>query len=226
MVSDVKSGGMSVSRSEIDQRPRSPGRTPAAEIESRQTHLIDVATAEFLTHGYEGASMSRIARTARASPKTVYARYAGKDELLLAVVDSLLSGSHDNFARELADGTAEVDKVLVACAMTLARHWLSEREIGLFRLVITEAVRFPQLATLYENSVEPFARMFEAYLDDQQTRGVLVIDNIQAAARLFTFVTTGPLRQMTLFGRSPSVLQVEEIVTRGVRLFLDGYRAS
>ena len=42
-------------------RKISPGRPRAAEADARHAHLMDVATNEFLMHGYGEASVARIA---------------------------------------------------------------------------------------------------------------------------------------------------------------------
>ncbi len=62
------------------KRALSPGRPRAATIQARQDRLMDIVTAEFLTYGYEGANIARVARTAGVSPKTIYAalRHKGR----------------------------------------------------------------------------------------------------------------------------------------------------
>lgn len=48
-----------------------------------------VASEEFAKNGFVDANMPRIAGNAGVSKKTIYARYASKDDLLIAVVYSL-----------------------------------------------------------------------------------------------------------------------------------------
>jgi AcrR family transcriptional regulator len=185
---------------------------------------MNVAVGEFLTRGYEGASIARIARVARVSPKTLYARYANKDELLLAVVAQLTAGSRDHLANALADPSAKLEQALTEFATVLAHHWTSEREIGLYRLVVAEAVRFPHLGVVYRESIDAFRSMFEQFLVEQMARGLLVVDDVSAACEIFTFVTIGQIREQTLLGERPSPGDVKKMVARGVSLFLAGYR--
>lgn len=181
---------------------------------------MNIVTAEFLTHGYEGANIARVARTAGVSPKTIYARYATKDALLLAVVAHLTEASREGLAEELTDGSINPEQGLTTFALTTAHHWTSEREFGLYRLVITEADRFPHLVTLYRKSIDAFREVVATYLTEQVVRRVLVIDDIAVAVRLFASVTTGQIREQMLLGECPSSSEIEAQVKEGVRMFL------
>ena len=49
--------------------------------------LLEVATQEFLAHGYTGTSLEKIAELAGFSKGAVYGNFAGKDELVFAVAN-------------------------------------------------------------------------------------------------------------------------------------------
>jgi AcrR family transcriptional regulator len=51
--------------------------------------IICAAREAFLEKGYDGVSMDEVANRAGVAKQTVYARYASKDALFLAVVDSV-----------------------------------------------------------------------------------------------------------------------------------------
>lgn len=125
-------------------------------------------------------------------------------------------------ALELASTATHPEKALVAFALRVAALWTSEREIGLYRLISSEAVRFPQLAEIYRETMRSFRATLADYLSLQCDRGVLAIDDIEATTRLFSLMTIGEIREETLFGSPPSVSQIDVMVRRGVRLFLDG----
>lgn len=216
MTTSQKDASPSASR----KRALSPGRPRAATIQARQDRLMDIVTAEFLTYGYEGANIARVARTAGVSPKTIYARYATKDELLLAVVVHLTEASREGLAQELTDGSISPEQGLTTFALTTAYHWTSEREFGLYRLVITEAGRFPHLVTLYRESTDAFREVVTTYLTDQIARRVLVIKDVGTAVQLFVSVTTGQIRERMLLGERPSSIEIEAQVKEGVRMFL------
>ena len=214
-----QSGAVTVERK---PRGRSPGRPPAALVEAKEAHLLEIAAAEFLRHGYGEANMARVAVSARVSKKTIYARYPNKDALLLAVADRLTRVSRDSLALEMTSETAEPEAVLIAYATALAHHWASDREIGLYRLIAAEAVRFPELVEVYRHSKEGFSALLADYLLMLRSRGLLEFDDVAATVRLFGFCTIGEVREETLFGRRPDEAVLEGLVRQGVRLFLSG----
>src|SRR5215472_13633417 len=65
--------------------------------EKRRREILDAAFLEFSTKGYAGASMSAIARRARASKETLYAWFENKETLFntlfAARLDAMASGA-------------------------------------------------------------------------------------------------------------------------------------
>jgi AcrR family transcriptional regulator len=66
--------------------------------------LLEVATAEFLAHGYTGTSLERIAELAGFSKGAVYGNFAGKEELALAVLENHFFALLQKFVGEFAAG--------------------------------------------------------------------------------------------------------------------------
>ena len=60
-------------------RPRDPERTRRA--------ILDAATAEFVQHGFGGASVNEIAARAQVNKRMLYHYYGKKDDLYLAVLE-------------------------------------------------------------------------------------------------------------------------------------------
>jgi AcrR family transcriptional regulator len=65
-------------------RPRDPERT-------RRT-ILDAATAEFVAHGFSGASVNEIAARAKVNKRMLYHYYGKKDDLYLAVLERTYQG--------------------------------------------------------------------------------------------------------------------------------------
>lgn len=59
----------------------------------KKKELEDTAERLFMENGYEATSMSRIAQALGVAPNTLYWYYASKDELLVGVLNRLLSDS-------------------------------------------------------------------------------------------------------------------------------------
>src|ERR1051326_2335086 len=132
----------------------SPGRPPQATLEARMRHLLSVAGDEFATRGFAEASVSRIARDAGVSKKTIYARFPTKDALLFAVLEDYISRARDAVLDGMPTLAGEPAQVLTRFGMRIARDWTTPRVVAMYRLIINEVVRFPQLAEIFTSTVE------------------------------------------------------------------------
>ena len=120
-----------------------PSASMAGEVEER---ILDAATAVFLEHGFAGSSLERIADRASASKATLYSRYANKEALFSEVVKRNVERS-----MRLIQETPRSDSLLERLTLvtrTLVTRLLSEEVIGLTRMVVADAPRFPALAQL------------------------------------------------------------------------------
>ena len=73
----------------VTPRRHEPSRCQAAPAETTG-RLLDAAVEEFVERGYEGAVISNIARRAGMTTGAVYARWAGKNDMLVAALDHVL----------------------------------------------------------------------------------------------------------------------------------------
>lgn len=61
----------------------------AAEEAATRARILTVARAEFFAHGYSRLTMDALAAELGMSKKTLYVHFAGKDEIVSAVIDHL-----------------------------------------------------------------------------------------------------------------------------------------
>lgn len=103
--------------------PRTPPvrkRLSRQESQARtRTLLLEVAASEFLAHGYHATSLERVAETAGFSKGAVYANFAGKEELCLAVLENHFFGLLQQFVGDFAAGGDTIDDRLAV----LERWW-------------------------------------------------------------------------------------------------------
>lgn len=140
-------------RSIFSRKKGRPSNAMAGDVEER---ILDAATAMFLQHGFGGASLERIAEAAGAGKATLYSRYSGKEALFSEVVKR-------NCERSLrlvfdAPQSAELGQRLVLVTQTLVTRLLSDEVIGLIRMVVADAPRFPSLAKLTSDAGRSRAR--------------------------------------------------------------------
>jgi AcrR family transcriptional regulator len=123
---------------------------------------MDAATRVFLAKGFEGASIDEIATAARASKPTIYNRYAGKEALFVAVVESEIS-------RVVLDETPgqklkNVRGRLADFAQAMLKTALKQEVVDLLRIIIAEAPRFPKLARAADESARRRGFIFVAQI--------------------------------------------------------------
>ena len=104
--------------------PDSPPRKRLTRQESQartRALLLEVATTEFLAHGYAGTSLERVAELAGFSKGAVYGNFAGKEELCLAVLETHFFGQLQTFVTDFAAGGATIDDRLA-----VLERWLEK----------------------------------------------------------------------------------------------------
>lgn len=128
------------------------GRPRSADIEMRNDRILAVAEAMIIEHGYAATTMEGIARVARVSKKTLYARWADKTGILGAVVERLsqrLLGTRLPKADTLpvADG-------LMRRAMTILHVACHPTAVRLIIITFREGNNLPELHRLVMASVQ------------------------------------------------------------------------
>jgi AcrR family transcriptional regulator len=206
-----------------------PPRELAGEVDAR---ILDAARRVFLERGLAGASMDEIARLAHAGKPTIYARFASKQALFTAVVMSNVAAAAARFEGHLPAG-ATIDERLAGLGASLL-HWvLGGDTIDLMRVAISEAARFPDLATSVhrmarQRTEETVARLLceAAQTDSLDALPAFAPERLAATAKFFVGLIFLPIIVRGLFGEKPKVLRAEigPHVARGVAFFLAACR--
>lgn len=101
----------------------------------------------FAGKGFHGATMLEIANRARASKKTLYARFADKADLFRALV---AWGCRRNLPDALPAKDAEPRAALERHALTVLRAIYRPEAMALQRIVVSEARHFPEIGALFD----------------------------------------------------------------------------
>jgi TetR/AcrR family transcriptional regulator, mexJK operon transcriptional repressor len=207
--------------------PASPrvGRPRRGTESARIDTLIGAATRVFLRDGYGAASIDKVAHEAGVSTRTIYERFKNKADLLAAVITRLVE-------RDMATvfATAELDRMELKAALMTIGETVTGRArdpdaAALFRIVATEARRFPALAAKMRDSTK--ARIDNAianYFRGQIRRGQLALSDPDRAAVLFMQMVCAELNECLLFGSTEemSKLDFTAHLNQVVELFLNG----
>jgi len=208
-----------------------PPRELAGEVEAR---ILDAARRVFVERGLAGASIDEIARLACAGKPTIYARFPGKEALFSAVVMHNIAANIAQYGRHVPTG-ATVEDRLVDIGSALLHRALDPDYIGLVRLAISEARRFPDLASSVhlmarERATETVARLLAeaAQSDELGSMPAFAPDRLATTSRFFLDLVLLPLLLRALLGEKIEPLRTEIgiHVARSVTFFLAGCRQS
>jgi TetR/AcrR family transcriptional regulator, regulator of autoinduction and epiphytic fitness len=200
--------------------PAKPG--DAKRGDAKRTAIVIAATAAFLAHGYEAASMDAIAADACVSKRTVYNHFPSKRELFRAVTQRLYAGLIEADARpDSADEPPEI--ALPRLARAILRHLRQPEVCGLLRLVIAEGRRIPELAAEFQSVGKgPAVGVVERYFAAEQSRGRLVAADPLLAAQQFLGAVKESLYWPALIG-VPTRADEDEVIAAATRMILRVY---
>jgi AcrR family transcriptional regulator len=207
-------------QSEEIAEPAAP-RTPRGEL--RHAALLEAAEAVFLEHGYEGASIDEIVRRVGGSKASLYAYFGSKEKLFWAVLNQL----SDRFITEMAVPTA-ADQDIEGTLLTIARRFLTvfldPARCRLFRTMIAESARFPDLARDFFERGMRMPQELSAYLRLQHDAGRIDCPDPETTALQFLELVKGPPHSRLLLSMPPfpDHFDPEVYISRTVRLFLYG----
>ncbi len=192
---------------------------------ARLDTLFDVATRVFLREGYALASIDKVASEAGVSTRTIYERFKNKADLLGAVITRLVE-------RDMASGlaTAELERLelrqaLLTIGRIITRRAADPASMALFRIVTTEAQRFPELAAKMRSGGKQRIDVAVAnYFRTQIRDGTLRLADPDRAAMLFLQMASAELHECLLFGLTQDVatLDFATHLEQVVDIFLNG----
>ncbi|WP_376088709.1 TetR/AcrR family transcriptional regulator [Roseomonas sp. CCTCC AB2023176] len=199
----------------------------ASVVESspKRAAILDAAAELFLAQGYASVSMDAVAKAAAVSKATLYAYFSGKDALFGAIV-----------AERCAAITAEAEALLSADALPeqalrqAARVWLkfllSPHTLAIYRTVVAEGPRFPDLARTFQAAGPSTGRAWlTRLLREEQRLGLLRADmDPEAAAGQLGALMRGDLHLRAMLGAvPPSDEEVAAAADAAVAMFIRAY---
>jgi AcrR family transcriptional regulator len=89
--------------------------------DSATTAILDAAVVEFEQHGFRRVALDDVARRARVSRTTIYRRFAGRDELVAAVIDRENAVLFADIADELKSRRPQSNYYVEAFTLSIVR---------------------------------------------------------------------------------------------------------
>lgn len=189
---------------EIKEQKRSRGRPQVRSDEETRLLVIEAASGKFQSMGYAAACVSDIAQDAGVSTKTLYRLFPAKTDIFESVVADRIQRftlEVDTSLLPLQDIATSLEHLLVA----YGRLTLDPETIAINKLVVSEADRFPEIATaFYRRAILGTARVIEGWIAASTNRGEIVVDDVQIAAGVLRgMMTMDPQRAAMLGQRLP-----------------------
>ncbi|MEE4025252.1 TetR/AcrR family transcriptional regulator [Gordonia sp. PKS22-38] len=187
--------------------------------------IVTAATALFLELGYDRTSLARIAERSGVSRATLFKQFPTKAALFDAmVIESWTTADEEDppTAGNVVDGLGSLGH---RYAELLSRPQMTD----LFRIVIAELPRFPELANAqFSQGKMPYFESLRKYLLAEHEAGTVRVDDLELAATQFLGMISNYVFWPTLLvpGWEVSAERVAEVVDEAVRTTVARYAAG
>jgi TetR/AcrR family transcriptional regulator, mexJK operon transcriptional repressor len=205
----------------IRLHPRRPrGRPKADDVEALEARLVSVARQAFVTNGYGATSINAIAKSARVSKNTLYARFPSKAALFQVIVAGQIANVDEELRPQSEAHAASLEEKLRAYMEVALRRSLSKDVLEINRLILSESFQFPELGeaarTRFKIGVQHIARIIEVFAEKDRTP----CRDAVAAAELFLYAVYGWYNSVVLINRTVTDKERAAWIDSALKLFL------
>lgn len=158
-----------------------------------------VAEGYFLEHGYAGTTMSGIAAALGGSKGTLWNHFPSKEDLFSAVLDRATRSFQAELS-QILNPCGELTATLLRACSSLIEKFTSPDAIALYRLIVAEGARFPEMRQIFFDLAPLRVRyVFGTFLQGAMDRGQLRSgDPLDAARALIALVMSGSHQQLLM----------------------------
>jgi AcrR family transcriptional regulator len=195
---------------------------------SKHDLIVGAGRKLFMEAGFGETSMDAIAAEANVSKRTVYSHFENKETLFAAVMKGICEelGGPELYDDSLEERFDEPPReVLRWLAHGMLRLILSPNGLAVFRVVLAESVKKPELARLFwDTGPGAVAGLLSRYFAHLDKTGCISVKDPDRAALLFIGLVKSPYHLQLLFGlgEPPSIEQMEKTADLMVDFFLEG----
>ena len=192
---------------------------------AKRSAILDAAQACFLEHGFASTSMDLVAATAGVSKATIYAHFQSKDELFGAIIQRRCDDQAEGLGALSVDESLDARAALSEIGRKLLGLLLEPRVLGIYRMVVAETPRNPDLARIYFDAGPLRGKeRLVAILDALSQRGQLSCPDPWQAVDQFIGMLRGEVFSRALLGLPPSArTDAEKTVADAVEVMLRAY---
>jgi TetR/AcrR family transcriptional repressor of mexJK operon len=187
---------------------------PMSNLSNRERLLV-AATEVFLEHGY-GASVDMLVARAGVARQTFYNHFENKERLFAEAMRNCVS----EMLVPLDEHTGDLRASLTKFARVYRQRVMSPQSIAKFRIVSSQAQRFPEVTSEeYAQGLGQMLKRLAEFLRDAMAEGRLREADPGFAAEMLLSMLAGVERTRLLFG----VTSPQQDEAGRVDMIVDGY---
>ncbi|BAQ64714.1 TetR/AcrR family transcriptional regulator [Geminocystis sp. NIES-3709] len=185
------------------------------KTEAKIEQILQGALSEFLTYGYLGTSMDKIAQTAGVSKQTLYTHFGDKEGLFKALIYEVTTKKFQLVWSKSLEGKPEI--VLKELAERIVNEVNDPQYLAFVHVIVTSAKTYPELGELFlENVAKPAMNILIKYFDDCAD---LNLADSEAIAHIFVNTLIHHiLTQETLQGKKVIPIKSERIINNLIKM--------
>jgi AcrR family transcriptional regulator len=200
---------------------------PRAEQNDKKLSVLEAAAKVFLAHGFSAATTDMIQREAGVSKATMYACFPSKEAMFVAVIERKCTAMAEAIRGSRAV-PGDIARMLTEIGGSYLDFILSPTALALYRVVVAEAPRFPELGPrFYRAGPGVVIPIVAERLDEAARSGEIDVQSVGVgtAAELFLGMVRaeGHLECLTHPDARPSAVQMERWVQTAVTVFLRAF---
>lgn len=191
--------------------------------------IVDAAARLFMRDGYGAVSMEAVARESGVSKATLYAHFSGKERLFATIVAERCTALQAELEAD-PDWQAQDPRTALT---SMGRRWLgfllSPATVAIYRVVVAEAMRFPELAVaFYDAGPRAIRDWLTGWIALQNRAGRLAApDPAVAAEQFIALLRTGIFFRATLgIGAPPGPVESRAVIDEAVGTFLRAFGSA
>ncbi|MFB7718120.1 TetR/AcrR family transcriptional regulator [Nocardia sp. NPDC056100] len=192
--------------------------------QQKREAIISAATDLFLNHGYDGTSLARIAEQATVSKSTLFKQFPTKAALFEAIVTE--SWQRDAAGTVTRPQTGDLRSGLTSIGHRYADLIGRPGMTALFRIVIAELPRFPELGRMqFQLGKLPYFTSVQHYLESEHEAGNADVPDAESAANQFLGMIANYVLwpRMLLTDWNPTASDIHNAVDQAVETMLARY---
>ena len=187
--------------------------------------VLEGARTVFLRDGFEGASVDDIVREAGVSKATLYSYFPDKRLLFVEVAKAECAAQSDAAVAQI-EASGDIREVMTTAAKRMVRFFMSPVGIQVYRIVVGESQRFPEIGReFYESGPARVHEILRQFLQRAVDDGKLKIDDVDLAADQLPELCKAGLHLKMVLGlrEPPTEEEIDRVIDGAVDMFLSRY---